>query len=58
MYSFEPKSSRERLKRHLAMKTAGQESGEADAFYDSMQLQGVAGDAALLAVASVSCTTP
>ncbi|CAN0536792.1 unnamed protein product [Ectocarpus sp. 12 AP-2014] len=32
---------RERLDRHLAMKAAGMESGETDAFYNAMADQGI-----------------
>lgn len=32
---------RERLERHLAMKAAGEESGETEAFYDAAARQGV-----------------
>lgn len=35
---------RERLDRHLALKTAGSESGETNAFYDAMHLQGTEGE--------------
>lgn len=49
---------RERLDRHLALKTAGQESGATHAFYNSMQLQGTVGEEAPLPSAGADETTP